>query len=147
MLWHVITLYVLPLYQGALWCCLELDRVTSRSSQCPVFDQLWDIVPTELDMGVLQSQINSLHLDVSVAWIGPHLHSFVHQRTVNYLATLFFNWMPNTLTAMGNYSRISFPHCKVGGFSGNEGDKGLQFVWKLEMHMFWLVHWDAVALV
>ncbi|KAI0225558.1 hypothetical protein LSAT2_023695 [Lamellibrachia satsuma] len=67
----------------------------------------------ELDMGVLQSQINSLHLDVSVAWIGPHLHSFVHQRTVNYLATLFFNWMPNTLTAMGNYSRISFPHCKV----------------------------------
>ena len=52
---------------------------------------------------------------MAVSWIGPHLASFVHQRTQRHQPTLFFNWIPNTLTADGNYTRVNFPSCKTGG--------------------------------
>ena len=63
-------------------------------------------------MGILNKQIAHLNLDVNVAWIGPHLPSFVHDRTSQNMPTLFFNWLPNTLTSLHNYTRVKFPTCK-----------------------------------
>jgi ABC-type proline/glycine betaine transport system substrate-binding protein len=39
----------------------------------------------------------------------------VKQRTELHQPTLFFNWIPNTLTAPGNFTRVNFPSCKTGG--------------------------------
>ena len=65
----------------------------------------------ELDGGVLKRQIQNLDICSDISWIGKHLNSFVRQRSVNKSPTLFFNWVPNDLTASGNYSRIHFPVC------------------------------------
>ncbi|ELU06196.1 hypothetical protein CAPTEDRAFT_136189, partial [Capitella teleta] len=68
----------------------------------------------------LREQIMSLNLDVAVSWIGPHLPKFITDRTERHEPTLFFNWIPNTLTATGNYTRIYFPSCKTGGVVLND---------------------------
>lgn len=69
----------------------------------------------ELDSGRLGEQIQGLGLNVAVSWIGSHLQSFVNERTLHGKPTLFFSWVPNTLTAAGNYTRVMFPSCKTGG--------------------------------
>ena len=68
---------------------------------------------SEQDSGLLGEQVDTMGLNVNIAWIGSHLHSFVQERTDNKLPTLFFNWMPNTLTALGNYTRVKFPLCET----------------------------------
>ncbi|KAK2146668.1 hypothetical protein LSH36_590g02059 [Paralvinella palmiformis] len=68
----------------------------------------------EKDMGVLRRQIYNLNLDVSVTWIGSHLHSYVHHKMLQNKPVLFFNWVPNSLTAAGNFTRVPFPTCDVG---------------------------------
>ena len=60
---------------------------------------------------MIVNHIETLNLNVNVAWIGSHLHPFVHDRTSNRKPSLFFNWTPNTLTALGNYTRVKFPLC------------------------------------
>lgn len=75
---------------------------------------------TELGGDQLREQIMSLNLDVAVSWIGPHLPKFITDRTERHEPTLFFNWIPNTLTATGNYTRIYFPSCKTGGVVLND---------------------------
>ncbi len=67
-------------------------------------------------MGMLKEQVDNLGLDVSIAWIGSHLHSFVHARTSKNHPTLFFSWTPNSLTALGNYTRVKFPLCKSNSY-------------------------------
>ncbi len=67
----------------------------------------------ELDGGILGEQVDSMGLNVNIAWIGSHLHSFVDERAATGLPTLFFNWSPNTLTALGNYTRVKFPLCRT----------------------------------
>ena len=62
-------------------------------------------------MGMIAQHIASLDLNVDVAWIGSHLHQFIHDRTQKKQPSLFFNWTPNTLTALGNYTRVKFPLC------------------------------------
>ena len=51
--------------------------------------------PAEKDMGILRRQIGNLNLDVSVTWVGSHLHSYVHHKTLQNKPVLFFNWVPN----------------------------------------------------
>ena len=67
----------------------------------------------DLDDGALQDQIHHLQLDVTVAWIGSHLNSFVRQQVARGLPVLFFNWVPNDLTASESFSRVHFPSCRA----------------------------------
>lgn len=67
----------------------------------------------DLDGGLLSNQVRSLDLLVNVAWVGPHLNEFVVNRVANSHPVLFFNWIPNDLTAAGNFSRIHLPMCRA----------------------------------
>jgi len=60
----------------------------------------------------LVKQIQDLSLDVSVAWIGEHLDSYVLDAADrgNH-PMLFFNWIPNILTADDHFSPVHFPEC------------------------------------
>ncbi|XP_060571812.1 uncharacterized protein LOC132729992, partial [Ruditapes philippinarum] len=66
----------------------------------------------DMDMGALKAQIRNLSLPVNIAWIGPHLRSFVYDRVSNNLPVLFFSWDPNILTAGKLFTRIKFPLCQ-----------------------------------
>ena len=88
-----------------------------------------------LDDGVLPQQIRNLGLDVSIAWIGSHLHSFVSERTRQQLPTLFFNWTPNILTAFSNFTRLKFPGCS--GRNSNRPPTNCDF----ETHQLSKVMW------
>lgn len=66
----------------------------------------------DLDDGLLFDQVRNLDLLVSVAWIGRHLNRFVEDLTSRDIPVLFFNWIPNDLTASGNYSRVHLPVCR-----------------------------------
>lgn len=68
---------------------------------------------SDLDGGLLSNQVRSLDLLVNVAWVGPHLNEFVVNRVANNHPVLFFNWIPNDLTAAGNFSRIHLPMCRA----------------------------------
>ena len=69
----------------------------------------------EVDMGTIERHIRTLGLNVNVAWIGSHLHQFIHERSQRRESSLFFNWTPNWVTAMGNYTRVKFPICQRDG--------------------------------
>ena len=72
-----------------------------------------------MDQGQLRTLIEKLDLYVDVAWVGPHLNDYVHDRTEQNMATVFFDWVPNILTATANYTRVKFPSCK-SRLSGQE---------------------------
>lgn len=59
------------------------------------------------------NQVRNLDLLVNLAWVGPHLNRFVADRVNQSHPVLFFNWIPNDLTATGNFSRIHFPMCRT----------------------------------
>lgn len=66
-----------------------------------------------LDMNddFLLNQIETLHLNAAVAWIGSHFSAFIKRKLSQNAPVLFFNWIPNDLTASQNYSRMLFPTC------------------------------------
>lgn len=66
----------------------------------------------DMDMGALKAQVRNLSLPVNIAWIGPNLHQYVHNRVARRLPVLFFSWDPNTLTAGRLFTRIKFPLCQ-----------------------------------
>src|SRR6218665_1120197 len=68
----------------------------------------------DVDGGLLEQQIENLDLNVGIAWIGDRLNSFVEdQMSQDTPSLLFFNWIPNDLTATGRYSRSPFPMCQL----------------------------------
>ncbi|XP_076336163.1 uncharacterized protein LOC143239183 [Tachypleus tridentatus] len=79
-----------------------------RNTQCATL--LADYPATTFML--LKEQIERLHLLVRVVWVGPHLDQLVTTRTENHKPTLFFNWKPNTLTSVDNYTDVAFPHCE-----------------------------------
>lgn len=87
----------------------------------------------ELDGGLIIDQIRNLDLLVNVAWIGGHLNRFVQDLTSRDVPVLFFNWVPNDLTASGNYSRIHFPLCRTS----NERPVDCDFEVHQLMKMMW----------
>ncbi len=98
-------------HHATFWMKKKTERIThtQHSQMWQKFDELI----SELDGGILGQQVDSLGLNVNIAWVGSHLRSFVQERTNNKLPTLFFNWMPNTVTALGNYTRVKFPLCQT----------------------------------
>ncbi|KAH3769941.1 hypothetical protein DPMN_171220 [Dreissena polymorpha] len=67
----------------------------------------------EMDMGALKAQVMNLNLPVNIAWIGPHLQSFVQDRVSSQnRPVLFFSWEPNPLTAGKLFTRVKFPLCQ-----------------------------------
>ncbi|WAR11683.1 IGF1R-like protein, partial [Mya arenaria] len=67
----------------------------------------------EMDMGALKAQVRNLKLPVNIAWIGPHLQHFIHDRVSRQnRPVLFFSWEPNTLTAGKLFTRVKFPLCQ-----------------------------------
>ncbi|KAL4235040.1 hypothetical protein ACF0H5_006678 [Mactra antiquata] len=66
----------------------------------------------DMDMGALKGQVRNLSLPVNIAWIGPHLQSFVEERIFKKLPVLFFSWDPNILTAGKLFTRVKFPLCQ-----------------------------------
>lgn len=69
----------------------------------------------------LLHQIETLHLNAAVAWIGSHFSAFIKRKLSQNAPVLFFNWIPNDLTASQNYSRMLFPTCiSPGGGGGND---------------------------
>lgn len=61
---------------------------------------------------MIRELITNLKLRVKVAWIGPHLDSYVRQRTEAHKPVLFFNWKPSYITTINNYTNIAFPRCE-----------------------------------
>ena len=63
---------------------------------------------------VVSQQINSLGLNVSVAWLGSKLkHAISGMESQPFL---LLNWEPNTITRTKRMSRISFPPCRFVKF-------------------------------
>lgn len=67
----------------------------------------------DLDGSLLEQQITNLDLNVGIAWLGDHLNSFVEHQISQENPVLFFNWIPNVLTATGSYDRVLFPMCQT----------------------------------
>lgn len=67
---------------------------------------------SDMDMGALKAQVRNLSLPVNIAWIGPHLRSFVEERIFKKLPVLFFSSDPNILTAGKLFTRVKFPLCQ-----------------------------------
>ena len=80
---------------------------------------------------MIEQHIGTLGLNVNAAWIGTHLHQFVHERTQRKELSLFFNWTPNTLTALGNYTRVKFPLCQREDSGGERCDFDVQQMSKI----------------
>ena len=66
---------------------------------------------------VVGQQINSLGLNVSVAWLGSQLKHVISG--MEGQPFLFLNWEPNTITRIKKMSRISFPPCRFVKFENN----------------------------
>ncbi|XP_068721735.1 uncharacterized protein [Montipora capricornis] len=58
--------------------------------------------------GILSQQINSLNLNISVAWLGSQLKEIINQDQ----PFLLLNWEPSEITASKGLSRINFPSCR-----------------------------------
>ncbi|XP_067135632.1 uncharacterized protein [Centruroides vittatus] len=67
---------------------------------------------SESSFTVLKSEIDHLQLLVKVLWVGPNLENIVHDRTSANKPILFYNWKPNTVTSIGNFTNVAFPHCE-----------------------------------
>ena len=61
---------------------------------------------------VIQEQILRLGLKVDISWVRDHLHEYIYNETKKNRPVLFFDWVPNTLSSTGNYTRIKFPWCR-----------------------------------
>ena len=59
---------------------------------------------------VIRQQINSLGLNVTVAWLGSELEHII--RGVGSQPFLVLNWEPNTVSRAKQMTRISFPPCR-----------------------------------
>ena len=80
-------------------CCAHTNTT------CPA------LIP-DLHSSILRQQVANLELDVDILWMGHELDAVVTQRTSQHSPTLFFNWVPNHLTAFGNFTRVNFPLCR-----------------------------------
>ena len=67
----------------------------------------------DVNMVHLKRQIQDLGLYVEVAFIGPNLESYMYNQSQHNKATLLFDWVPNTLTAVNNYTRVKLPPCRT----------------------------------
>lgn len=65
---------------------------------------------------LLQQQINSLGLNMSVVWLASELQYFVNGRGDQPF--LLLNWEPNTKPTAEQLTRISIPPCRCGLKSG-----------------------------
>lgn len=67
---------------------------------------------SETSYSVLKSEIDHLQLLIKVLWVGPNLEYLVQHRTSANKPILFYNWKPNTVTSLGNFTNVAFPHCE-----------------------------------
>ena len=72
---------------------------------------------TEVNMVRLSQLVQKLDLYVDVAFLGRHLQSYVYNQSAHHKPTLLFDWVPNTLTAFNNYTRVKLPPCHSRGAS------------------------------
>ena len=54
----------------------------------------------------------SLHLNVSVTWLGKSLDATVLENEANGKSLLFYAWDPDPLTTSDKFRRITFPDCR-----------------------------------
>lgn len=104
-------------------CHQGILKVGSRSGKCLSQDECALLVSSFPDIGegvvgidsdeVIREQILRLGLKVDISWLGDHLHSYVQLENNHSRPVLFFDWVPNTLSSTGNYTRIKFPQCKA----------------------------------
>ena len=59
---------------------------------------------------LIRQQINSLGLNISVAWLGSELEHVISR--VDGQPFLVLNWEPNTVSRAKHMTRISFPPCR-----------------------------------
>ena len=59
---------------------------------------------------LIRQQINSLDLNISVAWLGSELEHVISR--VGGQPFLVLNWEPNTVSRAKQMTRISFPPCR-----------------------------------
>lgn len=59
---------------------------------------------------LIRQQINSLGLNISIAWLGSELEHVISR--VEGQPFLVLNWEPNTVSRLKQMTRISFPPCR-----------------------------------
>ena len=59
---------------------------------------------------LIRQQINSLGLNISVAWLGSELEHVISR--MDGQPFLVLNWEPNTVSRAKQMTRISFPPCR-----------------------------------
>lgn len=59
---------------------------------------------------LIRQQINSLGLNISIAWLGSELEHVISR--VEGQPFLVLNWEPNTVSRLKHLTRISFPPCR-----------------------------------
>lgn len=59
---------------------------------------------------VVRQQINSLGLNISIAWLGSELEHVISR--VEGQPYLLLNWEPNAVSRTKKMTRISFPPCR-----------------------------------
>lgn len=61
---------------------------------------------------LVEGQIASLHLNVSVTWLGKSLEATVLDNGANGKPLLFYASDPDPLTTSDKFRRITFPDCR-----------------------------------
>jgi len=61
---------------------------------------------------LVEEQIASLHLNVSVTWLGKSLDATVLENEAKGKSLLFYAWDPDPLTTSDKFIRITFPECR-----------------------------------
>lgn len=61
---------------------------------------------------LVEGQITSLHLNVSMTWLGKSLDAKVLENEAKGKPLLFYAWDPDPLTTSDKFRRITFPDCR-----------------------------------
>ncbi|XP_070575709.1 uncharacterized protein [Ptychodera flava] len=118
--------------------CEDVDCTDGvyRPISCPRNESRCAVLLAEypdMNKDILIGQIESLELNVTIAWIGPKLESYVQNCHDRHQPVLFLNWVSNGIISTGNYSRITFPNC-IGTTEGRDCDFKLNVLEKYTWH-------------
>lgn len=71
----------------------------------------------EYDSGALPQMVTNLGLNLSIAFVGPHLHSLVRERNDAGTPVLYYYWRPSAFASDVRGKRVSFPEeeAEAGG--------------------------------